>query len=350
MRINFESRKRFAVRPFLGGVNGITGEAAISDMSSLIRRMNSLTPKQDYVVLPDQKWLGGIATGPGVAKQFVATKMVPPRKKVSRRSLADVISDASDPGAQENEEDQDHPIGGTIEWQVTGHDKVGGVQLQLIPEFDKDIISACSMRDTCKTRKDWIPRSYIQPVPPHVKQYDVFKTPQELGLQVGDVIHIKDMTTLLKDREKVVGDLLAEAPTKLTANDVVEISIYFNKIAEWKFNVSQQNRPKESISLTVSRSSSTMAIGRANKVLMQVDANDEFGGILDVIQHKFSQPDGSLYMVGVIRNEPEYLFPVKTWADFHYVRDIPNAQSIHGDNSQNRRCEWDFVLVSLVPI
>lgn len=86
--------------------------------------------------------------------------------------------------------------------------------------------------------------------------YNVLQTPQELGLQVGDVIHIKDMMTLLPDRQKVVRDLLAEAPIKLTAKDVVEINISFHKAEEWKFNVRQQNsRRKEQtplISLTVS--------------------------------------------------------------------------------------------------
>jgi hypothetical protein len=67
MWINFESVKgtKFVIRPFLGGVNGISGEAPTGNMASLLRQMNSLTPKQDYVVLPDQKWLDGIATTPG---------------------------------------------------------------------------------------------------------------------------------------------------------------------------------------------------------------------------------------------------------------------------------------------
>lgn len=262
MWINFESlnKKRFAVRPFLGGVNGISGEAAMGDMTSLIRRINSLAPKQDYIVLPDQKWLDGIATSPGIVKQFVATKMAPPRQKTSRRSPANVKSDISDPGAHENEEDQDNPVGATIEWQVTGQDTVGGVQLQLIPEFDTNNMYAGPRRDVCKRGDDWSPRSYIQPAARDVERYDVLKTPHEMGLRVGHVIHMKDMTIPLKDRQKVVADLLAEAPTKLTAKDVVEINIHFNKAEEWKFNVHRQNDPKTSISLTVSRSSSPMAI------------------------------------------------------------------------------------------
>jgi hypothetical protein len=66
--------KKFAIRPFLGGVGGISGEAKTGNMTSLLRRMNSLTPQKDYVVLPNQKWLDGIATSPGIIKQFVAVE------------------------------------------------------------------------------------------------------------------------------------------------------------------------------------------------------------------------------------------------------------------------------------
>jgi len=44
MWIKFEPdhNNRFAVRPFLGGVNGITGEHVTGDMASLLRKMNNL--------------------------------------------------------------------------------------------------------------------------------------------------------------------------------------------------------------------------------------------------------------------------------------------------------------------
>ena len=64
MWINFECKrgKGFAVRPFLGGVNVITGENMVCDMGSVLRRMNKLSLTQDYLVLPEQKWLYGIST------------------------------------------------------------------------------------------------------------------------------------------------------------------------------------------------------------------------------------------------------------------------------------------------
>ena len=47
----------------VGGINAITGEASDESIRS---------HKQDYVVIPDQKWLDGINTGEGVVGQFVA--------------------------------------------------------------------------------------------------------------------------------------------------------------------------------------------------------------------------------------------------------------------------------------
>jgi hypothetical protein len=86
MWINFESPegKRFAVRPYVGGVNGISGEASLGNMTSMLRRMNSQARKQDYIILPKQPWLDGIATAPGIVRQFVATAMAPPRPEKPR--------------------------------------------------------------------------------------------------------------------------------------------------------------------------------------------------------------------------------------------------------------------------
>src|SRR2546430_530803 len=124
MWINFMStkNKKFAIRLFLGGVNGISGEASIGNMASLLRQMNSLTSKQDYIVLPDQKWLDGIATSPGKVRQFVATKMVPPRQ-----SKANAEPDGDGTHVAGNIHDEDAQIGATVEWQITGEDTVGGI-------------------------------------------------------------------------------------------------------------------------------------------------------------------------------------------------------------------------------
>src|SRR5437763_6697899 len=71
-----EGGKRWAIRPFVGGVNGISGEVATGDMRTFLRQSQSASLRQDYLVLPEQLWLDGIATSPGIVKQFVATPML----------------------------------------------------------------------------------------------------------------------------------------------------------------------------------------------------------------------------------------------------------------------------------
>src|SRR2546421_12446052 len=90
MWINFDCApgKRFAVRPFLGGVNGITGEPTVGDMRTLVRQINHLSRKtQDYIVLPEQMWLDGIATSPGIVRQFVAAATAAPRGPRQSKNL-----------------------------------------------------------------------------------------------------------------------------------------------------------------------------------------------------------------------------------------------------------------------
>lgn len=70
MWINFNScanftQELYAIRVFVGGVNGITGEPMVPDMSTILKARNGVPPKQDYVVVPPQPWLDGVAVAPG---------------------------------------------------------------------------------------------------------------------------------------------------------------------------------------------------------------------------------------------------------------------------------------------
>jgi hypothetical protein len=71
MWLCFRSTSKFAIRIYVGGVNGITGEPMIPTTATLLNRQNGIK-RQNYVVVPEQPWLDGIATSPGVVKQFVA--------------------------------------------------------------------------------------------------------------------------------------------------------------------------------------------------------------------------------------------------------------------------------------
>jgi len=59
--INFEATRPFAVKVYVGGVNAISGEAMTETEETVKRRSARLKEKkiiEDYVVAPDQLWLG----------------------------------------------------------------------------------------------------------------------------------------------------------------------------------------------------------------------------------------------------------------------------------------------------
>lgn len=108
MWINFycNSRKQYAIKIFTGGVNAISGEPVVETPATTLRRRTCLSEGksiQDYIVVPGQLWLDGIATSPGVVKQFVATGM---------------------------------GQGFTVEGQVTGAEDVGGLQFEITPSYE----------------------------------------------------------------------------------------------------------------------------------------------------------------------------------------------------------------------
>lgn len=61
MWISFESHteRRYAIRPFLGRVNGISGEAAIGDIDMIMRRINLVGPKKGHTLREDRPKLVG---------------------------------------------------------------------------------------------------------------------------------------------------------------------------------------------------------------------------------------------------------------------------------------------------
>ena len=70
MWIGFESRRRYAIKIFVGGINAISGESAVPNAATSLRRRNLIKQGksvQDYVVVGSegQKWLDGVAVEPG---------------------------------------------------------------------------------------------------------------------------------------------------------------------------------------------------------------------------------------------------------------------------------------------
>ncbi|KAF4961782.1 hypothetical protein FSARC_10078 [Fusarium sarcochroum] len=75
MWIKFQSKKKYAIKIFVGGINAVSGEPAVPNAATALRRRNILKQGrsiQDYIVVPEQEWLDGVAVEAGNVRQFVA--------------------------------------------------------------------------------------------------------------------------------------------------------------------------------------------------------------------------------------------------------------------------------------
>ncbi|EPS36191.1 hypothetical protein H072_10303 [Dactylellina haptotyla CBS 200.50] len=95
---------QYAIKIFTGGVNAISGEPEFQRTNSEMEPWQYKQFRQDYIVVPGQIWLDGIATGSGKVRQFVATPL--------GRGL-------------------------TIEAQITGDEAAGGIQFEITPRVPK---------------------------------------------------------------------------------------------------------------------------------------------------------------------------------------------------------------------
>nr|XP_036586659.1 uncharacterized protein CTRU02_03247 [Colletotrichum truncatum]KAF6797216.1 integral membrane protein [Colletotrichum truncatum] len=103
MWISFSAGAPFAIKIYVGGVNAVSGFPMTENDKTKEKRkkmLNSGKPIQDYMVLPEQHWLDGIASEDGKIRQFVA---------------------------------QPKGSGFSVEAQVTGEENVGGIQIEIIP-------------------------------------------------------------------------------------------------------------------------------------------------------------------------------------------------------------------------
>ncbi|KAF3407965.1 hypothetical protein DPV78_000617 [Talaromyces pinophilus] len=101
--MSFDSDTRnFALRVYVGRVNAVTGRTM--DEDKILNQ--SLNTTQDYVVVPGQQWLDGIHVQEGAVRQFVAMPM---------------------------------GSGYTTEGQKTGQERYGGIQIEVIPEYQRNL-------------------------------------------------------------------------------------------------------------------------------------------------------------------------------------------------------------------
>ncbi|KAJ6020837.1 polyubiquitin [Penicillium herquei] len=202
MWISFDSdpKHKFAIRLFVGGINSISGEEFTPNEIPL-----GSNSEQDYIVIPEQQRLDGIAVRPGVVRQFVATRMRA-GASIKKAELSEVCPNSKLKMSET-------PKGRTVEWQMTGRDDIGGVQMQIIPQFETSRIFAGTVRNTCPSSRHSEMESY-QPVENSAEILNVLRTPEELAMAEGSMIHIKDMKQRENNRDKILRDLLSEAPEK----------------------------------------------------------------------------------------------------------------------------------------
>ena len=156
MWINFTSYEasRFAVKVYLGGVNAVSGEPIVETLATQVRRSTRKAKGaslQDYLVLPGQRWLDGIATAEGTVRQFVAM-----------------------------------PVGSgySVEAQITGEEMMGGLQFEITPEI-------------WATQKE--PSQ-------HFTIYVKTITGQKIELLVPDTLSIFDVKLRIHDKEGIPPD------------------------------------------------------------------------------------------------------------------------------------------------
>ncbi|KAF2031589.1 hypothetical protein EK21DRAFT_99541 [Setomelanomma holmii] len=105
MWINFSCKQRqdYMMKIYFGGVDAISGESAIETAATKLRRQQRKAEGkllQDYIVVPGQLWLDGIANSDGTVRQFFAMPF---------------------------------GSGHSVEHQVTGQDAAGGIQIEITP-------------------------------------------------------------------------------------------------------------------------------------------------------------------------------------------------------------------------
>lgn len=97
MWLSFSASKACAVKVACGKVNAVSGQPWNEELKKP-REVAGKDPEQDYMVCPSQPWLDGFNTGDGVIRQFVAMPL---------------------------------GMGYTVEGQVTGEEKHGGIQIKV---------------------------------------------------------------------------------------------------------------------------------------------------------------------------------------------------------------------------
>lgn len=197
MRINFhvygadmfsKAEPKYAIRIFAGGVNGLSGEPVKANMATVLKRLNGIERVQDYLYVrggrePAQQWLDGIAVAPGLVRQFVTVPHLSPE---------------------------------SIEAQVTGSSGVGGLQIEVIPQYH--------LERFCLMRRDHHPPGSKNASDKAKREYpaaQALESPSELGIPLETRIHAQERAG--PSRERTLRDELDWASTSNKLRKTVEL-------------------------------------------------------------------------------------------------------------------------------
>ena len=162
-----------------------------------------------------------------------------PRERHKRNALED------DTSPVENYEEA--PKGASIEYEVTGKDAVGGIQLQIIPQYQLHRMHFSSLASTVLREKEWVS---TKPVLQEGHRFSALNSPKDLQLKRGDTIHVKDLDRQQIDRPKVAQDLLCEASSKRFA--AIDLHVFFEQPFQSAFKVYKFNTASTPVVLDVS--------------------------------------------------------------------------------------------------
>jgi len=163
----FSAVPKFAIRIFAGGVNALSGEPVKANMATVLKRLNGIERTQDYLYVrgdpePAQQWLDGIAVAPGLVRQFVTVPHLAPE---------------------------------SVEAQVTGSAGVGGIQIEVIPQYQ--------LKRFYLMRRDHHPPEVHFAGAKALREYpaaEALESPSELGIPLDTRIHAREHAGPSKER------------------------------------------------------------------------------------------------------------------------------------------------------
>lgn len=137
MWINFSGNERFAIRIYVGGVNVVSGLSVLENPTTLLKRWKMYEENkslQDYVVVPDQLWLGkhlSVSSHFRKSMHISIKRVYMSRLRVTLTRPQDGV--ASEDGSIRQFVAMPTGSGYSVEAQITGEEAIRGIQFEITP-------------------------------------------------------------------------------------------------------------------------------------------------------------------------------------------------------------------------